>query len=137
MSCCDFNTPPWFYKELPQPTTDDIEMRVCADEERSAEDIAIEIINIYIQFPPCYKVGFTIFIILIKGWPDHSLDRFQELVRRVCSVTSGPLIHLYCNVMHACSFPELLPCFMEGRKNAKGVHGIGIRCKNHTHNSYP
>jgi hypothetical protein len=49
MSCCTFNTPPWFYKELPQPTTDDIEMRVCTDEEKSAEDIAIEIIDIYVQ----------------------------------------------------------------------------------------
>ncbi len=30
--CCTFNNPPWFYKELPEPTTDDIEMRVCRDE---------------------------------------------------------------------------------------------------------
>jgi dynein heavy chain len=47
--CCAFNTPPWFYKQLPQHTTDDIEMRVCTDEARSTEDIAIEIIQIYIQ----------------------------------------------------------------------------------------
>jgi hypothetical protein len=48
-ACCSFNIPPWFYKQLPQPTTDDIEMRVCTDEPRSTEDIAIEIINIYVQ----------------------------------------------------------------------------------------
>ena len=48
-SCCEFNTPPWFYKELPQPTTDDIEMRVCRDENVDNEDIAIEIIEIYIM----------------------------------------------------------------------------------------
>jgi hypothetical protein len=48
-TCCTFNTPPWFYKQLPQPTTDDIEMRVCTDEPRNTEDIAIEIINIYVQ----------------------------------------------------------------------------------------
>jgi hypothetical protein len=30
-------------------TTDDIEMRVCIDEERSTEDIAIEVIDIYVQ----------------------------------------------------------------------------------------
>jgi hypothetical protein len=47
--CCTFNTPPWFYKQLPQPTTDDIEMRVCTDEDRSTENIAIEIMDIYIQ----------------------------------------------------------------------------------------
>jgi dynein heavy chain len=48
-ACCSFNTPPWFYKQLPQPTTDDIEMRVCTNEPRSNEDIAIQIIDIYIQ----------------------------------------------------------------------------------------
>ena len=47
--CCSFNTPPWFYKQLPQPTTDDIEMRVCRDEDASNEDIAIEMVEIYIQ----------------------------------------------------------------------------------------
>jgi hypothetical protein len=48
-TCCSFNTPPWFYKQLPQHTTDDIEMRVCTNEPRSNEDIAIQIIDIYIQ----------------------------------------------------------------------------------------
>ena len=28
-TCCSFNNPPWFYKQLPQPTTDNIEMRLC------------------------------------------------------------------------------------------------------------
>ena len=48
-TCCTFNNPPWFYKKLPEPTTDDIEMRVCRSEARSNEDIAIEKINIYVQ----------------------------------------------------------------------------------------
>ena len=43
--CC--NNSPWFYKQLPQPTTDDIEMRVCKD--RSDENIAITEIEIYVQ----------------------------------------------------------------------------------------
>ena len=47
-TCCSFNTPPWFYKQL-QPTTDDIEMRVCRDEDASNEDISIEMVEIYIQ----------------------------------------------------------------------------------------
>lgn len=34
-ACCTFNHPPWFYKQLLQPTSDDIEMRVCRDEDRS------------------------------------------------------------------------------------------------------
>ena len=28
-SCCTFNSPPWFCKTLPHPTTDDIELRQC------------------------------------------------------------------------------------------------------------
>ncbi len=48
-TCCSFNNPPWFYKELPEPTTDDIEMRVCTDQRSTNEDIAIEKIDIYVQ----------------------------------------------------------------------------------------
>ncbi len=48
-TCCQFNNPPWFCKQLPQPTTDDIELRLCADESRNSEDIAIEIAEIYVQ----------------------------------------------------------------------------------------
>ena len=47
--CCSFNNPPWFYKQLPQPTTDSIEMRVCRDQVTGDEDIAIELIEIYVQ----------------------------------------------------------------------------------------
>ena len=45
--CCD--NPPWFHKQLPQPTTDDIEMRVCKDEDDSNENTAIEFVNLYTQ----------------------------------------------------------------------------------------
>ena len=48
-SCCSFNSPPWFCKELPQPTTDDIEVRVYTDEVVSNEDITIEVIELYVQ----------------------------------------------------------------------------------------
>ncbi len=48
-TCCTFNNPPWFYKELPEPTTDDIEMRVCKDQASRDEDIAIEKIDIFVQ----------------------------------------------------------------------------------------
>ena len=47
-TCCSFNTPPWFYKQLPQPTNKDIEMRLCRDQARPDEDIsALELIEIY------------------------------------------------------------------------------------------
>ena len=47
--CCSFNNPPWFYKQLPDTTTDNIEMRVCRTDSRRNEDIAIETIDIYVQ----------------------------------------------------------------------------------------
>ena len=47
-TCCSFNNPPWFYKLLAQPTTDDIEMRVCRSDPISNEDIGIEMFDIYI-----------------------------------------------------------------------------------------
>ena len=30
-TCCSFNNPPYFTKQLPSPTTDDIEARLCSD----------------------------------------------------------------------------------------------------------
>ena len=48
-TCCSFNNPPWFYKQLSQPTTDDIEMRLCRDESLTNEDIPVEMIDIYVQ----------------------------------------------------------------------------------------
>ena len=46
-TCCTFNNPPWFYKELPEPTTDDIKMQVCRD--GTDENIAIEMVDIYVR----------------------------------------------------------------------------------------
>ena len=48
-TCCSFNTPPWFLKELSSPISDDIEMRVCRDETRDNEDIAMSSVEIYVQ----------------------------------------------------------------------------------------
>ena len=48
-SCCSFNIPPWFSKQLPSPTADNIELRICTDEDESNEDIPIESVELYIQ----------------------------------------------------------------------------------------
>ena len=48
-TCCSFNNPPWFHKELPQSTADDVEIRICRDQHRGDEDIAIKLMEIYIQ----------------------------------------------------------------------------------------
>ena len=46
--CCDRGGP-WFCKQLPQPTQDDIEMRVCTNQKRSHEDYMLEQIEFYVQ----------------------------------------------------------------------------------------
>ena len=48
-TCCEFNSPPWFCKQLSQPTTDDIELRLCDDQLVSDEDTPIERVEIYIN----------------------------------------------------------------------------------------
>ena len=50
-TCCSFpggsSTPPWFAKDLPSPTTDNIEMRVCRPD--SSGTTPIEIVELYVQ----------------------------------------------------------------------------------------
>ena len=49
-TCCTYNNPPWFCKELPQATTDDIEIRICGNRESvTNEDTPIELIEIFVQ----------------------------------------------------------------------------------------
>ena len=48
-SCCTFNSPPWFCKNLSTPTTDDIQLRLCLDEALSNEDVLFEIVELYVQ----------------------------------------------------------------------------------------
>ena len=48
-TCCDFNNPPWFCRQLPQPTTDDIEFRLCENSEPDDDDIPFEVVEIYIN----------------------------------------------------------------------------------------
>ena len=48
-SCCTFNSPPRFCKTLPHHTTDDIELRICLDGGLNNEDVAIDLVEIYVQ----------------------------------------------------------------------------------------
>ena len=48
-TCCDPPNLPWFCKELPQSTTDDLEVRICGDENLSNEDTPIDLVQLYIQ----------------------------------------------------------------------------------------
>ena len=46
---CTLNNPPWFCKQLPQTTTDDIEVRICGDEPLANEDTPVELIELYVH----------------------------------------------------------------------------------------
>ena len=45
--CCD--GPPWFYRNLDSLTNDDIELRLCSDEQRIDENVSFEIVELYVQ----------------------------------------------------------------------------------------
>ena len=47
--CSNGNSPPWFSVTLPNPTSDDIEVRICGDEGTHNEDSPIQLLEIYIQ----------------------------------------------------------------------------------------
>ena len=48
--CCQFNNPPWFTKQLPLATTDDIELRDCSTGSyASNEDVLVELIELYVK----------------------------------------------------------------------------------------
>ena len=48
-TCCQFNNPPWFTKNLPTATTDDIELRLCTNQGPAYDDVPIELIELYVQ----------------------------------------------------------------------------------------
>ena len=49
-TCCSFNNPPWFYKQLNNTANDDVEMRICADQDANHdEDSPVELVEIYVQ----------------------------------------------------------------------------------------
>ena len=48
-TCCSFNSPPWFTKQLPSPTNDPLELRSCGDQEGDDENIGIQLLEVYVQ----------------------------------------------------------------------------------------
>ena len=50
--CCNnanYSSPPWFSVTLPVATSEDIEVRICANQETNNEDVAIGLLEIYVQ----------------------------------------------------------------------------------------
>ena len=48
-SCCSNSGLPYFYRTLPRLTTDNIEVRLCADQPRSDEDVGLEELELYVR----------------------------------------------------------------------------------------
>ena len=48
-TCCKFNNPPWFTKHLVNSTTEDVELRLCIWYYRGRGDIALELLELYVQ----------------------------------------------------------------------------------------
>ena len=48
-TCCKFNNPPWFTKNLANSTTEDIELRLCIWNSGRHADIALEQLELYVQ----------------------------------------------------------------------------------------
>ena len=48
-TCCEFNNPPWFCTQLPQSTTNDIELRLCENGPPNHDESPFEIVELYIS----------------------------------------------------------------------------------------
>ena len=48
-TCCQFNNPPWFTKNLVNSTTEDIELRLCLYNSASRANVALELLELYVQ----------------------------------------------------------------------------------------
>ena len=48
-TCCSQHNPPYFTKQLPTPTTDDIEARICLNNPLHSANLAVELVELYVQ----------------------------------------------------------------------------------------
>ena len=48
-TCCTFNNPPWFCKALPEATRENVELRMCGDEDNKNENIPITLVELYVK----------------------------------------------------------------------------------------
>ena len=47
--CTGANTPPWFHVDVPDGTSDDIEVRICHNQDTIDEDSPIQLLELYVQ----------------------------------------------------------------------------------------
>ena len=64
-SCCTFNSPPWFNVQLPSPTTDGIEVRLCGEQSNQVQfdDTPVQLVELYVkwiaEYWNCLKLEFV------------------------------------------------------------------------------
>ena len=86
-TCCDDPNLPWFTKQLRQPTSDDIELRICRTSDRNNEDILLESIELYIQIDPGIRVANVNMMVDTKC--PVGLELFAEQGKRLCRRPGG------------------------------------------------
>ena len=59
-SCCQHPDLPWFCKELPEPTTQDMEVRLCIDQGTEDENIFVEMMQLLVQQIQIYPFSYCI-----------------------------------------------------------------------------
>ena len=48
-NCCSEPSLPWFYRQIPLTTSEDVETRICRDETSSSENVLVRELQLYIQ----------------------------------------------------------------------------------------
>ena len=48
-TCCSHHNPPFFTKTLNQTTTDDLELRMCLHDSGTNDNIAVELVELYVK----------------------------------------------------------------------------------------
>ena len=48
-TCCNYNNPPFFIATLPTRTSANVDVRLCRDEDRTDEDIIVQMLELYVQ----------------------------------------------------------------------------------------
>ena len=48
-TCCSLHNPPFFTKTLSQTTTDDLELRICLNDYSNSDNIAVELVELYVK----------------------------------------------------------------------------------------
>ena len=87
-TCCLQHDPPYFTKSLSMPTNDDIELRLCGYREASYENIAVELIELYVKDNYLHTL-VTEFSQYVDKSFTHQINTINNLGVHTCGGTGG------------------------------------------------